>query len=410
MVRHAVAKTPNVRFEDRLFHVLSYARDVLLDAAALNGPSRSVTSLSLSTLTKTASLYTAQRTYSTTSLVPRSPIPSRPYVGARTASTAGRSPLSLADAIALTKRLLQEGGYNSPDHALSQTQLRPRLVEAVGSKARKDPLDPQSVSLISDVVRMGESEGWLERCDYGKSGTERMYLKVSKPDTVVEVSTAPTSSRVPALSEASKPDHTQEPSKPGRLRTLQIKQCLKDAHLYSPKDVRELFFEALREIAPNLSSAPMTAGRVLGKALKRAKEVAAAQNVSFQNWSHAADGMLNTALAAGVLLGHEGGILNPSARTEMVSAIDTVHLVDRCESFMLKYVIKALGDITVRDRTALAFALFKEAPSKTEVFEMQQRVDELLALLQGEVTEGKDGLFRIDEDSKGETLAVAAQA
>ena len=283
-------------------------------------------------------------------------------------------------------------------------------MEAVGSKARKDPLDPQSVSLISDVVRMGESEGWLERCDYGKSGTERMYLKVSKPDTVVEVSTAPTSSRVPALSEASKPDHTQEPSKPGRLRTLQIKQCLKDAHLYSPKDVRELFFEALREIAPNLSSAPMTAGRVLGKALKRAKEVAAAQNVSFQNWSHAADGMLNTALAAGVLLGHEGGILNPSARTEMVSAIDTVHLVDRCESFMLKYVIKALGDITVRDRTALAFALFKEAPSKTEVFEMQQRVDELLALLQGEVTEGKDGLFRIDEDSKGETLAVAAQA
>ena len=389
--------------DDRLFHVLSYGSGVLLAATALNGPGRMVTSLSLNFLVRRASAPVPPRP---PEAFP-TPTPRPSYFVYRGGGAGPRGPNTLADAIEATKRILQSGGYNSPTRALLQMQLRPRLVDVIGDKARKDPRDPGSASLISDIVRIGRTEGWLEQASLGRSGTERIYFiaQSSAPQVTASVHASPP---VPRLSPIQVPQPALPELSGGRARTAQIKKCLKDRHIYSPKDIRDLFFAALRESDPLLRSEPLTAGRLLGRAMCRSKELAKEQNVSFKFWSHAADAMLETTLAAGVLIGQDAKALKQTARADLVSSVDT-DLVNRSEKYLLKYVIATLGDVRLSDRTALAFALFKESPTKREVFEMQQRVDELVAalILTGEVSEGVDGLLTVEvKDTTRESPCV----
>ena len=54
---------------------------------------------------------------------------------------------------------------------------------------------------------------------------------------------------------------------------------------------------------------------------------------------------------------------------------------DRTESFLLGFIIRELGDVSTRDHTALAHALFRQFDTSVSVEEMEDRVAILLARL-----------------------------
>ena len=358
---------------DRAFHVLSDNPSVLFAAARATDPQLLVSTLHF------ASIRTGAKPASATVSSHNSTLPS---------STAQGEPpqLLLKEALALTKNLLAQGHHTTPETALPQTQLRGLLSEATKGRARKTA-HPKSRSLISDIVRMGVSEGWLRQVTLGgRSGTERLFLQVAEMSNAVPASTRAT--------ELSKPAETVSVSK---TRTQSMIKCLKDRFIYSPKDVRDLLFAAVRVQKLDLKDAPKKAGLLLHGALAAAKSEASHQDIEFLYWGAAADAFMEMMLAAGVLRTADDTSLKPSpyARTEMVSAISE-DLEDRCEAYLLEYLISKMADITLRDRLALAHALFKVSPQKKQAFELQDRVDEVLAVLRDRVSERSDGCLALD--------------
>jgi hypothetical protein len=185
-----------------------------------------------------------------------------------------------------------------------------------------------------------------------------------------------------------------------RGRTREIIDCLKAGLLYSPKDIRELFFAALSDIGPSLNSQPVRVNELSRRALKRATELASAENITFEFWLPATDATFQMLVAAGALIGVDGQALKPSIhwRAELVSSVDR-DVRNKCEKFLLKYVIAKLGDVSLRDRTALAHALFKVSPRKKQLFELLERVDELLSSLRDEVHEDSHGVLVVNDTS-----------
>jgi hypothetical protein len=174
-------------------------------------------------------------------------------------------------------------------------------------------------------------------------------------------------------------------------------KCLKDRYIYSPKDIRDLFFRAFNEISPSLATEPLKAGAIAVAALNKAKEMALVEGIEYTYWPAAADAILEMMLAAGALERADGTTLKPSAhaRAEKVSVI-APDFENRCEMFLLEFLVGKLGNVTVRDRTSLAHALLKVSPKEKQVFELQERVDELLLLLRDRMSEGQDGRLVID--------------
>ena len=185
-----------------------------------------------------------------------------------------------------------------------------------------------------------------------------------------------------------------------RRRTREIVDCLKARYIYSPKDIRDLFLAALSDIAPSLTSQPLRVGELSRRALKRATELASAESITYQFWLPATDAIFQMFLAAGVLIGVDGRPLKPGihSRAESVSLVDN-DVRDKCEKFLLKYVIAKLGNVTQRDRTALAHALFKVSPKKKQLFDLLERVDELLSSLRNEVHENSHGVLVVNDTS-----------
>src|SRR5437870_11033436 len=149
---------------DRIFHVLSYDGQVLGAATKLSSPTLAISSFSLAALRNDGK----RREVGSTSAVESS---ARPRTPAATSQS-----LPLSDGIELTKRLLAERGYDSPENALKQLLLR-RLLSHNDHRARKNPYDPVSIMLISNIVNDGLARGWLGRSRRDdKPGTERIWL------------------------------------------------------------------------------------------------------------------------------------------------------------------------------------------------------------------------------------------
>ncbi len=94
--------------------------------------------------------------------------------GRPTVSGAG---LSLTDAVSLAKRVLRQGQHTRRDCALPQKSLRV-FMTALDPRARKNSYDPLSARLISEIVRAGLEEGWLDQA-IPRMGDEMIWLKES---------------------------------------------------------------------------------------------------------------------------------------------------------------------------------------------------------------------------------------
>jgi hypothetical protein len=367
---------------DSVFHVLSYDPLVIQSAAGLNGPDLAVSALSLATFSRKTG--TERRPV----LVPSN----------------AACPLTLVEAVSATKRMLERRGAVSPNTAIKQSFLR-KLLGAEDSRFFLDFADPGSRTLITDIVSEGLRSGWLQRFRLeNKTGTERLYLAAQAATAAIP----PTPAASPELTTAAHP--TMPSSLPevapagaaglkdkGRQRTDQMIHCLKQRRIYSPKTIRDYVFVALREATKQSLLMPLSASQLNRQVCSNAETQAKAAGVAYDYWYAASDALLEMMLGAGVLLDEKSQPIRPGLQARGTKVHNVApDFEDRCEMFLIQHLVKGLGDVSQHDRTALAHALFKVDPKQKSIFDMQDRVDELLVKLQDRVCERDDGIFVLD--------------
>lgn len=356
------------------FHVMSYDPYLLSNAGKTSSPTRLIVPLHLAAFSSGMPSATVER--------------AAPSIRVKL----GAPGISVPDAIELTKRVLAKEGHTSEDKALRQPYLRGLLVES-DERARKNPADIESVNLVRSVVNKGLNEGWLGRKTRGgQSGTEQIWLKALQNTPHSEAPATP-ASLVPAEIPA-------EPAKPvadkGQTRTASMVKVLKDHSIYSPKDIRDCLFHGIKQAFESSGGVPKSAGQLLREAAVFAQQEAAADGLTFQYWPAARGGVLQMMLRAGVLLDVDGNPVHSGiqARGTTVGSLKA-QFEDECEAFLLSFVINELGDVTERDTTALAHALFKQSPKKASLDQLMDRVDELFNRFGDRISESDDGFLRV---------------
>ena len=161
-------------------------------------------------------------------------------------------------------------------------------------------------------------------------------------------------------------------------RSGQMIDCLRRELLYSEKRARDFMFAATARIL--CDGAPMIVSRLTRDATALARDLAVEAGFDFANWQTVGKAALRAMLAAGALLTPSGDPILPGVKA---MAMDVGSLRDGfrdlTESFLLEFLIARLGDVTVRDHTALAHALFRQFDPSVSMHEQEDRVAILLA-------------------------------
>ncbi|MFN2570903.1 MAG: hypothetical protein ABR537_04720 [Gemmatimonadales bacterium] len=173
--------------------------------------------------------------------------------------------------------------------------------------------------------------------------------------------------------------------------------CLRGQLLYSEKRPRDVLFRAVEQLVAERSADPMIVSRLTREAAARAREQADASGFAFRHWDTASKAVIKAMLCAGVLLTVEGSAIVPgiTAQATTVAALKE-HFRDITESFLLEMLITRLLDVTTRDHTALAHALFRQFDPAVPIEELEDRVVILVARLADRI-ELRGDLYRTRE-------------
>jgi len=158
--------------------------------------------------------------------------------------------------------------------------------------------------------------------------------------------------------------------------------CLKRELLYSEKRPRDFIFAAVERLLDEHRGAPMILSRLTRNLTARARELGAAAGFAYANWDTTAKAVVRAMLGGGALLTPHGDVIPPGVEalgTEVASLCEGYR--DLTESFLLEFLIGELGDVTVRDHTALAHALFRQFDPNISMEDQEDRVAILLARL-----------------------------
>ena len=158
--------------------------------------------------------------------------------------------------------------------------------------------------------------------------------------------------------------------------------CLRRELLYSEKRPRDFIFAATEELLREHSGAPLILSRLTRDVTTRARELGTAANLHFGNWETTGKAVVRAMLAAGALLTPQGEVVAAGVEalaTPVASVRDGYR--DLTESFLVEFLISRLGDLTMRDHTALAHALFRQFDPNISMEEQEDRVAILLAML-----------------------------
>ncbi len=161
--------------------------------------------------------------------------------------------------------------------------------------------------------------------------------------------------------------------------------CLRGERLYSEKRVRDFVFAAVEDLRPALDSRPLLV-QFTREATARARQRANLAGFTFDKWNAAAAAVFNAMVSAGTLLTDDDAPIQPditAGATPVTSVRDDFR--DLVEAYMLEVLIRRLGDVTPRDHTALAHALFRQFDPSVPVEHLEDRVVILLARLDGRV-------------------------
>jgi hypothetical protein len=104
--------------------------------------------------------------------------------------------------------------------------------------------------------------------------------------------------------------------------------------------------------------------------------------LAFGHWETVTKALVKAMLCAGVLLATDGNPILPgiTAQATIVAGLKDEY-VDITEAFLLEVLIRRLGDVTTRDHTALAHALFRQFDRGVPLEELEDRVVILVAQL-----------------------------
>jgi hypothetical protein len=177
---------------------------------------------------------------------------------------------------------------------------------------------------------------------------------------------------------------------------------LRGSLLYAEKRARDVLFDAVEGLfaEPEGSGprAPLIASRLAREAAGRARLAAQASGYEFNNWDTAGRAVINAMLNAGVLM-TRGGAAIPAGITRHATEVVALKpgFRDETEAYLLHFLIRELGDVTTRDHTALAHALFRQFDPSVPREELEDRVVVLLARLADRVRLGEDGTYSVIE-------------
>jgi hypothetical protein len=183
-------------------------------------------------------------------------------------------------------------------------------------------------------------------------------------------------------------------------RSGQMIACLRRSFLYSEKKARDILFRVVESIlASNKVSADrigVILSRLTREAAQRAAEEAERIAYQFSNWEVASRAVLNSMLHAGVLLSHDGSTIHPgiSAHATPIAGLKE-GFEDITEAHLLEFLVRTLGDVSVRDHRALAHALFRQFDPNVLMYDLEDRVVLLLATLSRSVVLHPDGSYAV---------------
>jgi len=156
--------------------------------------------------------------------------------------------------------------------------------------------------------------------------------------------------------------------------------CLRGELLYSEKRPRDRLFDAIEALVGNSPGLPIL--RLTREAAAAARAASEQSGFGFGNWDVTSRAVVNAMLHAEVLLDRAGRPIPPgiAAQAAPVHGLAPENR-DVTEAFLLEFLIRRMGDVTVRDHTALAHALFRQFDKQVSRDEMEDRVVLLLARL-----------------------------
>jgi hypothetical protein len=163
-------------------------------------------------------------------------------------------------------------------------------------------------------------------------------------------------------------------------RSGQMLDCMRRELLYSEKRLRGFMFDAIDELLQEPGRHATILSRLRHDATACARRRAAAAGVEFGNWETAGSAVVRAMLAAGAFLTPRGEVIYPGVKA-LATAVGSARegFRDLTESFLLEFIIDRLGDVTVRDHTALAHVLFRQFDPNVSMADQEDRVAILLA-------------------------------
>jgi hypothetical protein len=179
----------------------------------------------------------------------------------------------------------------------------------------------------------------------------------------------------------------------GYSRSRQMVSALRREFLYSEKRVRDALFRVLADCV-TVDGPPRTVSRLAREAALLGRRRAVEIGLDPVNWDIAAKATTNAMLGAGVLM-DPNGVPIPWSISAQATAVTGLlpEYVDRTEAYLLEVLIRKLGDITSRDHTALAHALFRQFDRNVSMEELEDRVVVLLASLADRIGLGNGGSY-----------------
>jgi hypothetical protein len=183
---------------------------------------------------------------------------------------------------------------------------------------------------------------------------------------------------------------------PKITRSSQMIHCLRSNLLYSDKRMRDILFRAASHVVRLRTGSSDT---VMLSRLTREMEVIGREwgtqdRIESNNWDMPAKAVVNTMIRAGVLFDRHGTPI-PAGVGANASAIAGIadQFEDRCEAFLIEFLIRKLGNVTTRDHKALAYALFRRFDPSVLIEDLEDRAIVLISRLEGSVILADDGLY-----------------
>jgi hypothetical protein len=296
--------------------------------------------------------------------------------------------LSLTAAVEVAKTALRRQNHTSEFTPMRQPNLRHRM-EEVDPRAKKNPYDPASVSLIKAVVQQGLREGWLGK-DV-RNGSEFIWLIESTSPASPPVAAQPRTTEVtvrvvePVSSsqvEESAASATQATSKYRTSPSKQMEDILRKRQVGTHPRTRKYLFDAFRSVIGS-SAGGMSVPKLRSDAADQAQQAAGADGHTEKDWKTASRCFLAMLLGSESLLDTAGSVIPRGHRAAASTAGDLKEDYRlRSNAFLIETLIRERGELREEESYSAGLAIFQTGSADpTPDYEIESQMGQIVELL-----------------------------